>query len=273
MINSDKNEQVRLEAVYREAVKFLYNMKPADISDEQFEKCFQTRDVFKEKNKIVKRLCGSLQNYQSMPNVIGFYLKKERAEGFDKVLFNYDENKILDAYQDYKELRDAFAKEFNIDESNFERKNNFWTKYSKAVLSACSFMKQFKDAEDFDTFVRLFSYNEATAVALPLLLEKEIYGLGFALGCDFLKEIGYSQYPKPDVHLIGIFHSLGLCENDQLSCYKAIIRMANTVKETAFRVDKVFWLIGSGNFNTDSYEGEIKRRGNEFIEYVKGLGI
>lgn len=221
----------------------------------------------------MERLCGTLQNYQSMPNVIGFYVKKERAKGFRKILFDYDEVRILNAYNSYEELRNAFAKEFNIDESSFERKNNSWTKYSKAILSACSFMNQFKDAEDFNTFVGLFSYNEATAVALPLVLEREIYGLGFALGCDFLKEIGYGQYPKPDVHLIGIFHALGLCENDQLSCYKAIIRMANTVKETPFRVDKVFWLIGSGNFNSDSYEGEIKPRRESFIEHMEELGF
>lgn len=263
----------KLDMIYKEAIKYLHDMKPVEITDEQLEKYFHVPNIYKEKDKILERLCGTLQNYQSMPNVIGFYSKKERVNGFRKVLFNFDEVKILNTYQNYGELRAAFAREFNIDESNFERKNNSWTKYSKAVLSACSFMRQFKDAKDFNTFVDLFSYNEATAVALPLLLEKEIYGLGFALGCDFLKEIGYSQYPKPDVHLIGIFHALGLCEKNQLSCYKAIIRMARAVNKTPFRVDKVFWLIGSGNFNSDSYEGKISPKREAFIGYMKELGF
>lgn len=268
-----KSDENKLKEIYEEAVRYLHDMKPVEITDGQLEKYFQVHDIYKEKNRILKRLCGSLQNYQSMPNVIGFYTKEERAEGFRKVLFNYDETKILDAYASYEKLRDAFAREFDIDKSNFERKNNSWTKYSKAVLSACVFMKQFKNADDFNTFVGLFSYNEATRVALPLLLEREIYGLGFALGCDFLKEIGYSQYPKPDVHLVGIFHTLGLCEDNQLSCYKAIIKMANATRETPFKVDKVFWMIGSGNFNSEYYEGEIKPRRDNFIKHMKALGF
>lgn len=264
-----ENDDNKLKIIYERAVKYLHGMKPAEITDKQFERYFQVHDVYKEKNKILERLCGTLQNYQSMPNVIGFYSKNERAEGFKKILFNFDDAKILDVYRGYEELRDAFAKEFDIDKSNFERKNNSWAKYSNAVLSASKFMRQFKNAGDFNTFVGLFSYNEATRVALPLLLEREIYGMGFALGCDFLKEIGYSQYPKPDVHLIGIFHALGLCENNQLSCYKAIIRMAKAVDETPFKVDKVFWMIGSGNFDSGDYKCKVESGKTGFVTNIK----
>lgn len=81
-------------------------------------------------------------------------------------------------------------------------------------------MSQFKDTIDFDNFVNLFSYNETTLVALLMLLAKEIYGMGFALGCDFLKELGYSQYSKPDIHLIDIFSELWLSNIDEYKCYK-----------------------------------------------------
>ncbi len=38
-----------------------------------------------------------------------------------------------------------------------------------------------------------------------MLLGREINGFGFALSCDFLKELGYEDFPKPDVHLRDIF--------------------------------------------------------------------
>lgn len=82
-----------------------------------------------------------------------------------------------------------------------------------------------------------------------MLLSKEIDGFGFALACDFLKELGYRDYPKPDVHLIKIFSSLGLSESDeQYDVYKSIIEMSEVVGEDAYTVDKIFWLISSGRF-------------------------
>ena len=124
-----------------------------------------------------------------------------------------------------------------------------------------------KDEKDFDHFVKLFSYNESTSAALPMLLSREIYGLGFALSCDFLKELGYDQYPKPDIHLIDIFSELGLSNRDEYDCYKEIIRMARYVNETPYKVDKVFWLICSGNFYLDNIMGEKSKK--QFIDYMK----
>ncbi len=248
----DKNK-----VIYDEALKFLYNNKPNSISNEQLEEYFYVVSKKTNKQEILENLCGSLQNYQSMPNVIGLYSKKNQ---FKRILLDFDDQEILKKYRTYEELLDAFATEFDLDRNSFKRKNNSWVKYSKAVLSACNFMSQFKDADDFNHFVNLFSYNESTAAALPMLLSKEIYGMGFALGCDFLKELGYDQYPKPDIHLIDIFSELGLSDRNEFNCYKAIIRMARIVNETPYKVDKIFWLISSGNYYLDGITtGRYKR--------------
>lgn len=273
---ANKDEEQRFKKIYNEAVNFLYENKPAQISKEQLEKYFVTPDKFKTKNKVLERLCGTLQNYQSMPKVIGFYDKKEREKGFRKILCDFDDKKILNKYHNYEELLNAFADEFDLDRSRFEKKNSSWPKYSKAVLSGSKFLSQFDTFDEFDHFVKLFTENEITSVALPLLLSKEIFGMEFALGCDFLKEIGYSQYPKPDVHLKIIFSELGLAEDDTLDCYKAVIRMAKYVNETAYKVDKVFWLIGSGNYyndNTENNKIKIERKREEFIKYINKKGI
>ncbi|MFB6273972.1 MAG: hypothetical protein ABEL51_13860, partial [Salinibacter sp.] len=69
---------------------------------------------------------------------------------------------------------------------------------------------------------------------------------GFALACDFLKELGWVAYPKPDVHLNAIFSGLGFSDGTDYATFKAIVRMAEVLYETAYAVDKLFWLIGSG---------------------------
>jgi thermostable 8-oxoguanine DNA glycosylase len=83
-----------------------------------------------------------------------------------------------------------------------------------------------------------------------MLLAKEIDGYGYALSCDFLKEVGYNAYGKPDVHLLDIFaDGRIIAEKNEFECFKAMVKMAREVGEPASVVDKVFWIIGSGKFN------------------------
>jgi hypothetical protein len=100
-------------------------------------------------------------------------------------------------------------------------------------------------------------------------LKEEILGFGFALACDFLKEIGFMEYGKPDVWLRKIFVSLELCppEATDNELLKAIIRVAQNSGVTPYKVDKVFWLIGSGNFYMESKK--TRRNADRFIELVK----
>ena len=208
-------------------------------------------------------------------NVIGFE-KDDRNPIFNKILFGFDSDKILEKY-DSESLFGAFQKHFEI--KNAESKSNLWRLYAKSIISAAKFMKLFKSADDFDEFVNRFIYNEASAAALPMLLEKEIVGFGFPLACDFLKELGYDQYPKPDVHIKAILTAFGLCEDNDYSAYKTVIEMAKVVGSTPYKVDKCLWLIGSGAFYKDKDENGKEMKAKEvdekmsnrdaFIERVK----
>ena len=57
-------------------------------------------------------------------------------------------------------------------------------------------MSNFTDVDDFRSFVTQFDYNKPTRMALPLLISTKISGIGFALACDCLKELGFLSYPK-----------------------------------------------------------------------------
>ena len=85
----------------------------------------------------------------------------------------------------------------------------------------------------------MFDYNIHTRVALPLLIDEKINGIGFALACDFLKELGFTSYSKPDVHIKDVFSALDLSGTDNLSVFEAVDRMATDNGETPYKIDKV----------------------------------
>lgn len=108
--------------------------------------------------------------------------------------------------------------------------------------------------------------------ALPLILAEEIEGIGYTLACDFLKELGFVEYGKPDVHVIGIFVGIGLCQPkpNPYQVQKIITQIAEAAGVSCYNVDKLFWLIGSGKFYKSDHQhlgknGHIGRMKVEFI--------
>ena len=138
-------------------------------------------------------------------------------------------------------------------------------------MDAANFMSHFKDIEDFKSFVTRFDYNIPARMALPLIISTKISGMGFALACDCLKELGYTSYSKPDVHLIQVFVGAGLSSNTQISVFEAIVRMAEDCKDidievTPYKIDKIIWLICSGRFYLDDIN--IGRHKEELISLI-----
>ena len=204
-------------------------------------------------------MLGSATNRNMLPGVIQF---GERKPEFARILFNFDHHKVLSQY-DARSLFDAFKQNFPI--RNADSPRSLWRMFACSTISISEFLSNFIDAAAFDAFVMNFARDKITRAALPMLLEKEIYGYGFALACDFLKELGYTHYPKPDDHLMDVFSVLGLCPRDPYQVYKAIIEMAEAVGQTAYYVDKTIWLICSGFYYFDGIDQGSKSRKEDFI--------
>lgn len=92
------------------------------------------------------------------------------------------------------------------------------------------------------------------------------------MACNALKELGYLDYPKPDVHMIDIFESLGLSESSPYAVFEAIVKMAEANGVTPYEADKILWLICSGKYYKDDIK--VKSKKAEFIasakEYLAG---
>lgn len=205
----------------------------------------------------------SAKNRGAMPNYIG------DIRHLKPFLFNFEAKDIVEIYgKDWEKLFDTIKAKYTPPASmNKENPKNSWVIFSKTIISAAVFLSQFASIKDFDKFVSQFYLNEYTRLALPLLLTKEIFGLGFALACDFLKENGYPKFVKPDRQIKAIFRGLHLTEStSDYEVFKDVIRFSDAVDEIPYRVDKLFWLIGSGKFYLDNIK--IKSNRNEFIQQI-----
>jgi hypothetical protein len=252
MLNRGKNFDLRQknQIVYRAAYRYLNEIKPEQITKDELNKYFVgDRKDFSTLEDVFEQIICSAQDYQRMPNVIKY---QERRERIKSILYDFDLERI--SQYDVEKLYQKFRYDFDVTstDGNF----NSWHKWAKSIVDAAKFMYDFKDIEDFKSFVAKFDYNLLTSMAMPLLISTKISGLGFALACNFLKELGYTNYPKPDVHLIQVFSGAGLSSKEPISVFEAIVRMAEDCKEidpeiTPYKVDKVIWLICSGNFYFD----------------------
>lgn len=227
------------------------------------------------KNQLYHRILVSAQNANMKAGVIG-----KAINGIDKlspVLYDFDPLQVLLHYNsDWEEVLNQIITQLKPRGQIRRAPRSIWPKYCQTILSAASFIEQFESVCDFFKWIDFFDKDDRARASLPMLLSKEIVGFGFALSCDFLKELGYVNFPKPDVHLRDIFTSLKLCndEKDDYKLFKAVIRLANNANVTPYNADKVFWLIGSGKFYDDpeiGKKGQIGSRKKEFIKYAKSI--
>jgi len=75
-------------------------------------------------------------------------------------------------------------------------------------------------------------------------LDQEIFGLGFALGCDWLKEMGYADYAKPDTHTIDILYGTGVAPSQKnYVVFKTMVGIARDNDEPPAVIDRLSWFI------------------------------
>lgn len=225
------------------------------------------------KEAIYQRILESAQNANMKAGVIGRAI--DGVDNLSLVLGGFNPRAVLNKYSvGWEAILDDIVEQLHPRGEIRRTTRSIWPHYCKTILSAANFIEQFASAEDFFSWADFFDRDDRARASLPMLLSREIEGLGFALSCDFLKELGYVNFPKPDVHLRDIFTALHLCPKNSgdYQLFKAIIRVAGHAEVSAYNADKVFWLIGSGYFYDDSHigtKGKIGNRKQAFIEHAK----
>ena len=264
-----------MQAIYDVAKQFFLEKIPSPKRKEILASYLERPDASTEPvdmPELFLRLLKSAQNANMKAGVIGKAVGSVSALG--KVLFNFDVAKTLKKYSGKPEnLLQDIEKTLKPRGKIRKEPKCIWPLYCKTILSAALFLSQFKSGEDFYQFANLFYTNRQAKAALPLIIAEEVEGFGYPLACDFLKELGFIEYGKPDVHIIEIFSALGLSgEKDRpYMVQKALLSMAEAVNVSPYNVDKLFWLIGSGklyNHKKLGKDGVIGSFKQEYIDHI-----
>jgi hypothetical protein len=214
------------------------------------------------------RLLFHAQNASMKSKVIGGSIGG--VERLGAVLFEFNPHAVLERYDTWDQVLRAVEEVLRPRGEVRKTTRSLWPLYCQSILSSAKFIAQFPTSQDFYTWAQFFDEDSRARPALPLLIEREIAGFGFALACDFLKELGYHNFSKPDTHIKDIFQSLGLAESrDDFEVFRAVSRLAASVNEVPYCVDKLFWLIGSGNFYDDPQVGDNGRIGNNKAKFIE----
>ena len=222
------------------------------------------------KQGLYQRVLESAQNANMKAGVIGRSIGG--VEKLAPVLANFAPDAVLAKYgTDWQAILDDIEKTLKPRGQIRRTPRSIWPHYCQTIISAAAFVEQFGTADEFFAWVDFFDRDDRARPSLPMLLSHEIEGFGFALSSDFLKELGYVDFPKPDVHLRDIFTALGLLQDgeDDYQLFKAIVRVARNATVTPYNADKTFWLIGSGFFYNDPHIGNNGRIGNYKQEFIK----
>lgn len=216
-------------------------------------------------SELFKAFLIHAQNRQGMPNSIG------DIEQLSGILFGFDHIKVNRKYDDWENIFDAIIESGYKPPGRMVKSNNksHWVIYCKAIASIVEFLAAYNSLDEFHDFVNGFLTNEQSKLALPLLLSEEIFGFGFALACDFLKENVSPEFIKPDTHINDIAQGLGITKsNNNYRIFKDVESYCSRIGVTPYAVDKVFWLVGSGNFYLSGIKVNTSKR--DFIKRIKG---
>jgi hypothetical protein len=219
---------------------------------------------------LYERVLESAQSANMGAGVIGGSIGGVHRLG--PVLCDFEPTQVLKKYaSSWESVLDEIEARLKPRGSLRRTPRSIWPRYCRTILSGAKFLSQFSSADDFYGWVDLFDEDERARPALPMILSKEIAGFGFALACDFVKELGYENFSKPDVHVKDIFWAIGLSPygSSDYEVFKAVARVARNVDVTPYDVDKLFWLMGSGHFYDDPHvgnRGRIGSRKKQFIE-------
>lgn len=224
------------------------------------------------KQGLYQRVLESAQNANMKAGVIGGSIGG--VARLAPVLSDFDPGAVLRRFGTaWEPILDEIVRSLQPRGQIRKTPRSIWPHYCQTILSAAAFIEQFKTPDDFYGWVDFFDQDDRARASLPMLLSHEIEGFGFALSCDFLKELGYVNFPKPDVHLRDIFTALGLLQDgeEDYQLFKIIVRVARHASVTPYNADKVFWLLGSGYFYNDPNIGKQGRIGSYkhgFIKYA-----
>ena len=203
----------------------------------------------KNDNSLYKRLVYSIHNANWKAVSIESFWRKS-SSNYEKALKSYDS---------------AFVSSLTINELRGKGIINS-DKKIQYIINAAKFVEEIKkhSKSGVISFFDKFAYEGSSVYerwALVSIIASSVNGISNALACDLLKEIGYMNYGKPDVHIKRILERIGIIKDlknklvykkskEDYFIFRILDILALNSKKTLFEVDKILWLFGTGFDNS-----------------------
>ncbi len=249
----------------------VYLLKLSGITNEDISRhlvpIFDKPDDIKV---VYRRFVDSAQNMQSSSNVIGASIGG--TQNLETVLFDFDPVKVAEHYTRadclllFENIKNTLKPKGQLRATT----RSIWPKFCHSVIDSAYFLSNFNTGTEFHAWTETFGHSSLSKPAIPLILSEEIFGIGFALACDILKELGHTEFGKPDIHIKEILKGVGFLDvningkQEVLETMRILDRIAIANEVSPFNVDKILWLIGSGKIHDGGKT--IGRNREEFIK-------
>lgn len=285
------NPEQKRQIIYDTAVSVLLEMRgmlPGDLAD--CEEYYFTPKRRRTLNEVLERFAVSAQNARGFPNVIG--LNNETRERELRNEFHEYDVAWVKEKMDPESMGNTLWKRYSPEVRTSNPRQNTWVKWAWAIKDSAALLANYQDASGFYADVESYLGDVENQANLAFHIARNVKGFGFALACDALKELGFTSYAKPDVHIKVIFRKLGLLPpiisedkywnkaQDWLDyqVFKQVSSFAGSCHEfgdvatlvTPYKVDKVMWLVSTGNFyNRNDPVVDKKSHREKFIQRAK----
>lgn len=245
-----KNNQINIKEILDNiylSIKTHYKNNELDV-DKLIEEDIKNSIKNQSNDLIFKRLVFSIHN-ANWKAVSQETFWNRNYKNYEKAFYNYDAN-----YSSKLTLKDLKDKGL----INSDKKLQYCIDAAKFVIELENFSKS-----DAISFFKKFAYNGSSVYerwALINIIAQSVNGIGTALACDFLKETGFLNYGKPDVHVKRIFERIGIIDyfneitvysNKDFFIFRILDILAQKSEKSLFEIDKILWLFATG-FNNSS---------------------
>ena len=270
------SEVVSPESAFCDAARaYLLSFSERGVDPQVLARYLEPGDALRARDihGVYRKLLCSCQNANMKTTVVSGSMTGGLA-ALSPVLFGFDPRSVVERYGDDSEavLDDIVAKVKPRGQVRRTRRS-IWPQYCRSIVSGAKFLAQFRDAEEFYAWADKFDLDDQTRPELPLTISKDVEGLGFALACDFVKELGYSDFAKPDVHIKKILVGLRLIPESasDYAVFTALTSFARSAGLSPYHVDKLMWLVGSGWFYWHPEIGTVPTRRDEFVASMRSI--
>ena len=236
-------------------------------------------NLYSDKAQVFAQICLHAQNATLISNIVNFESNlsflKEVLCGFDTDCFllkypaNEVDKSVLRLVEDLRyndEL--GVGLKWDSTKSKSANKDRLVKRYAQTLINGAVYINSFENRKSLlDDLINNYQ-NGNYRELIKYFRNKNPVGFSIALTCDFLKEFdqAFMDLPKPDIHikdtLCALFERKAGYYSSEEREYECIGEMQKLTKDinkeldvkdhiTVYQLDRMIWLICSGNFFLD----------------------